>query len=165
MQIYWGVAAKSKDGDLSISAIEYFSSDEKQNKKVHLKINYTSEQADKAIQGALLAQDYLDYKGEFDCKKVLMYLYQTNIDDPKASGKTADKAVIKTVSDRPLPVNFASELDQQKIRSILDDPKENPFKMGFVVDVIVETDRNGIPTFYRVFNVSEIIREEGDSEP
>ena len=159
------VAAKSKDADFSISAIEYSSSDEKQNKKVHLKINYTSEQAYKAKQGTLLAQKYLDYKGESDYKKVLMYFYQTNIDDPKASGRTSDKVVIKTVLDRPLPVYFVSELDRQKIRRILDDPNENPFKMSFVVDVNVETDRKEIPTFYRVINVSEIIREEGDSEP
>ena len=152
------VAAKSKEGDFEISAIEYSSSDEGENKKVHLKINYTSDEAYTAKKGALLAQKHLDAKGDADYEKVLMYFYQTNIDDPKANGRTADKAVISSIWDKPLPVFFVSDLDQQKIRYILDDPKENPFKLSFVVDVNVETNMNEIPTFYRVVNLVQIIR-------
>lgn len=154
------VAAKSKSGNFGISVIEYTTADDKKKKKVHLKINYTSEEAYDAKRGALLAQKSLEYKGEADYKKVLMYFYQTNVDDPKASGRTADKAIIKTIFDRPLPVFFISELDQQKIRYILDDPNENPFRLSFIVDVNVETDRNDLPRFYRVINVNEIIKDD-----
>ena len=154
------VASKSKEGNYEISAIEYSSADEKIKKKVHLKVSYTSEEAYNAKRGALLAQKLLEHRGDADYKKVSMHFYQTNIDDPKASGRTADKAIIRTISDKPLPVYFVSDLDQQKIRYILDDPNENPFRVSLVVDVNVETNRHDEPVFYRIMGVDEIITDD-----
>lgn len=157
------VATKSK-GVFGVSALDYSSIDNREGREIHLSIRYESEEAHAAQRGALIAQKLLEHRGDADFKKVLMYFYQTNIDNPKSSGRTSDKAVIKLISDKPLPVFFVSNLDQQKIRYVLDDPNENPFKLSFVVDVNVETDRNEIPRFYRVISVDEIIREEDQED-
>ena len=126
-----------------------------------LKISYTSEEAFTARRGAIKAQKALEYTSDADHKSVLMYFYQTNVDDPKSTGRTGDKAIIRAIRDKPLPVYFVSELDQQKIKYMMADPDTNPFKASFVVDVNVETDRNDIPRIYRIMHVHEIISGEG----
>jgi hypothetical protein len=156
------VVAKNKEGNLGIKVIEY--SDGPEDSKLHLKIGFSSEEAYTARKGALIAQKALEYKGEADFRSVLMYFFQTNTDEPKSAGRTGDKAIIKSISDKPLPVYFVSEMDQQRIMYTLSDPKVNPFKASLIVDVNTETDRNDIPRFYRIVHVHEIIPGD-DDEP
>ena len=117
-------------------------------------------QRSEARKGALIAKEKFGQRSEADYKKVLMNLYQINTDSPKASGRTSHKVVISSISEKPLPVYFASNMDQDKIRNILNDPKQNPFKLGFVVDVNVENNSDKLPGFYRVLNVIEIIKND-----
>jgi hypothetical protein len=152
------VVAKNKTGNLGISVIEY--DDEHTDSKVHLSIGFSSEEAYTARKGALIAQKSLEYKGEAEHRSVLMYFYQTNIDDPKSVGRTGDKAIIRAISGKPLPVYFVSEMDQQKIAYTVSDPAVNPFKASYIVDVNVETDRNDVPRFYRIVRVIDIIPGE-----
>lgn len=149
------VVAKNKNGNLGIDVIEY--SDQSKDAKIHLKMRFSSEEAYAARKGALIAQKALEYKGEADYKGVLMYFYQANTDEPKVTGRTGNKVIIKSISEKPLPVFFVSELDQQKITYTLTEPKTNVFKASFIVDVNVETDRKDIPRLYRVIRVHEII--------
>jgi len=66
----------------------------------------------------------------------------------------------QAIYEKPLPVYFISDLDQQKIRFIIHDEKRNPLKVSFNVDVNVEKDRNNTPKFYRIVNVHEIYTDE-----
>lgn len=152
------VVSDNKGGNLGISVAEYAKANEEA--KVYAKFTYTSEQAFEAQKGALLAQRALDEKGAADYNNVLMYFYQTNIEDSKAQGKTGEKAIIKGIHPKELPVFFVSQLDQDRIRGMKNDPKANPFKSSYRVDVNVETDRNDMPKFYRVLRVHEIIPDE-----
>ncbi len=154
------VVAKNKDGSLGINVIEY--ADGPSDAKVHLKVSFSSEEAYTARKGALIAQKALEYKGEADHRSVLMYFYQTNTDEPKATGRTGNKAIIKSISSKPLSVYFVSEMDQQQIVYTLADPKINHFKASLIVDVNVETDRNDIPRFYRIVHVHKIIPGDED---
>lgn len=123
------VVAKNKEGNLGIDVIEY--TDTSSEAKVHLKVSFSSEEAYAARKGALIAQKALEYKGEADHKSVLMYFYQANTDEPRVTGRTGNKAIIKSISEKPLPVIFVSEIDQQKIMYTLAEPKMNLFK-GYV---------------------------------
>jgi len=155
------VIADSKTGSLGINVIEYEQS--AKDAKSHLRIKFSSDEAFEARKGALLARKALEVTGDADHKNVLMYFYQTNIDDPKADGRTGDKAIIKSVWPKPLSVYFISELDQQKIRNVIHDSHLNPLKASYRVDVNVETDRNDVPRFYRVMNVHEVIPGDDDN--
>jgi len=156
------VVAKNKNGNLGIKVIEY--EDGPDNAKIYLNIQFSSEEAYAAKKGALIAQKALEYKGEADHRSVLMYFYQTNTDEPKVTGRTGQKAIINSISKKPLPVYFVSEMDRQKIVYTFSDPKLNPFKSSIIVDVNVETDRNEIPRFYRIVHVHEIIPGDDDNE-
>lgn len=157
------VVSKNKDGALALNVIEY--EDSMHDQRVHLRISFSSEEAYSARRGALKAQKALEATGEADHKQVIMYFWQTNVDDPKEAGRTGDKAIIKAISDKPLRVYFVSKVDREKIKYLLAESKINPFKASFIVDANVETDRNDVPRQYRVMHVHEIIPgEEEESD-
>lgn len=122
----------------------------------------TSEEAAEAQRGAMIAQKVLDYRGAADYEQVLMYFQRTSTEASKSDGRTDDKAVINSISPKPLPVHFASALDAARVNDMKLDPKQNPFKSAFRVDVNVETDRNQVPRFYRVVHLHEVIPDEED---
>lgn len=130
--------------------------------EVYAEVVLTSSEAREAERGALIAQKLLDYRGEADHKNVLMYFQRTSTDETKSDGRTDDKAIISSISDKALPVHFASPLDQAKINDQKSDPNQNPFKSAYRVDVNVEVDRKGVPRFYRVVHLHEILPEDDD---
>ncbi|MCW7552587.1 hypothetical protein NX722_07975 [Endozoicomonas gorgoniicola] len=152
--------ADNKDGQLGFSVIEY--EEERADAKVKFNIKFTSDEALQARRGALLSKQALEQTSDADHKNVLMYFHQTNIDDPKADGRTGDKAVVKSLSIDPLSVFFLSEMDREKIRYLIHDKNQNPLKVSFNVDVNVETDKNDKPRFYRVSRVHEIYFDDED---
>lgn len=127
-------------------------------------VSYTREQALEAQRGALIASKLLDYRGDADYRNVLLYFQRTSTDAPRSEGRTNDKAIIGSISQKALPVYFASELDAARVRDMKADPSQNPFKSAFRVDVNVESDRNGVPRFYRVLHIHEVIADAGTED-
>lgn len=138
-------AAKAKDAD---------------GASVVYELQYTSEEAAEAQRGAMIAQKVLDYRGGAEHENVLLYFQRTSTDAAKSDGRTDDKAVVNSISPKPLPVHFASPLDAARVNDMKADPKQNPFKAAFRVDLNVETDRNRVPRFYRVVHIHEVIPDE-----
>ena len=163
-QDFTKLIAKNKGGDLNLSVFEYEETKSAKTRKEYLKITFSSDDAGNAQRGALIASKALERREASDYEKVLMYFYQTNIDDPKSEGRTGQKVVIKRVHDKPLPVYFVSDLDKQKVNYIMQSHENNPFKVSYIVDVNVETDRNEIPRAYRVIRVHDVISEEDGAE-
>ena len=90
-------------------------------------------------------------------ERVLMYWHQArNITD----SPVGDRVVIESVSKSALKVVFANE--SLKFRTI-SMANENPFKLGFIVDVEVQTVRD-VPKAYTVTDVYDSISlfDEGD---
>lgn len=155
------VVAENKRGNLRISAIKA-GAEAANGDRIYAEINFTSEEAAQVQRGALLAQKVLDYRGDADYENVLLYFQRTSTDAAKSDGRTDDKAIINSISSKPLPVHFASQLDAARVNDMKADPAQNPFKAAFRVDVNVETDRNQMPRFYRVVHLHEVIPDEDD---
>ena len=158
IQDFLQVSANANKGKLSLSVAEF--TKEERGKKIYVRHEYKSDEVFEAQKGAILAQNKLEHKGEADYKDVLMYFQQTNTDKSKAEGRTAEKAFIKSIYKKELPVYIISDLDKDRVMGLKDDPTMNPFKASYRVDVNVETDRNNIPKFYRVLAIKEIIPSE-----
>lgn len=152
------LVGKNKDANLGMKALKYEESSGMD--KAVLEILFSDEECRSAEKGAIRALEVLDQREKADKEKVLMYFYQTNIDDPKSAGRTGDKALIQSISKDPLSVYVLSEIDQQKIRYVLDDKDHNPLLTGFVVDVNIENDRKGQPKIYRVLRVHDVIYDD-----
>jgi len=88
-------------------------------------ITLTSEEAAEAQRGALIAQKVLDYRGAADYENVLLFLQQTSTDRTKSEGRTADKAIVNSISPKALPVYFASQLDAARVNDMKTDPSQN----------------------------------------
>ena len=155
------LVSKNKDSNLGLHALKYEESSGEDNSV--LEISFTGNECKEAEQGAIRALEVLENKEDADREKVLMYFYQTNIDDPKTKGRTGDKAIINSISKEPLSVYVIPEVAQQKIRYVLDDKSHNPLHTGFVVDVNIEKDRKGMPRIYRVMRLHDVIYDEEDS--
>lgn len=155
-----GVVGKNHGGKFALRARA--GSETPNGHKVYAEVELTSDEAAEAQRGALVAKKVLDYRGDADHPNVLMYFQQTSTDDAKATGRTADKAIIRSISKDALPVHFASELDQARINDMKSDPHQNPFKAAFRVDVNVELDRHDLPRFYRVLHLHEVMPDEGE---
>lgn len=152
------LVGQNTDSNLGFKAIKF--EEGEGSDKVMLEILFSDEKCREAEKGASRALELLDQRERADKEKVLMYFYQTNIDDPKSAGKTGDMALIQSVSQEPLSVYILSEMDQQRIRYVLDDRAHNPLYTGFVVDVNIENDRRGIPKIYRVLRVHDVIYDD-----
>ena len=148
----------SEQGELGLSVAEY--GKETKEEKIHVSFKYSSDEAFEARKGAILAQDILESKGDADYKNVLMYYQQTNTDESKSDGKTGERAVIKLIHPKPLPVYLVSNLDKEKVKAHKADPSLNPLKVSYLVDVNVETDRNDFPKHYRVVRIIDTIRDD-----
>lgn len=154
------VVSKERNGKFALRARA--GSETPDGHRVYAELELTSDEAADVQRGALIAQKVLDYREDADHKNVLMYFQRTSTEDTKSDGKTDDKAIINSISHKPLPVHFASTLDQNRINDLKGDPHSNPFKAAYRVDVNVEKDRKGAPRFYRVLRVHEILPDEED---
>jgi hypothetical protein len=154
------LVGKNQNGTLGISAIKY--EEETAEDKIVLEMKFLSQHCREAESGANKALQILDNGEKADKEKVLMYFFQTNTDDPKSGGRTGDKAIISSVTDKPLSVYVISEIDQNRIRNVLDDKTHNPLLTGFVVDVNIEKDRKGEPKIFRVLRVHDVEYDDGE---
>lgn len=79
-------------------------------------------------------------------EKVVLYWYQAR-NDPKS--QAGDHAIIESISPGPVK----AVVDEETKSKMLSGP-ENPFQLGYLVDVEVETI-NSKPSIYKVLNIHE----------
>lgn len=84
--------------------------------------------------------------------------FRTDREKGKSSGQTSDRGIIAKITDKPLPVFFASEIDNAKDR--MTKIKANPFDLVYKVDTAIEYDDEGNPTRYIIMNINEIIGDK-----
>lgn len=98
----------------------------------------------------------IEEKTATDYQRVLMAFVQSNIKDTELGKRTGERVVIESIYDRDLPVIYASDLAEQRIKHEIREADDNVYKKGFVVDVNVEL-RNRKPAAYRVTHCHQVI--------
>lgn len=71
-------------------------------------------------------------------RRVLMRYTRTDVHDAAINKRSGERVVIATISDRDLPIIYASEMVEQEIRGYIRESDENAYKRGFVVDAMVQ---------------------------
>lgn len=89
-------------------------------------------------------------------RRVLMYWHQAS----KKAGSKSDRVVIESISDKPLKVIFD---DDPEIKDKMLSGKDNPFNIGFLVDVELIT-KQGRPVAYQVIHLYEVLEEDEDED-
>lgn len=154
------MVAESKGSDLGLRAIQYVET----RGKVQFSAEFNSDECREAQRGAERALRAFDASEEADYPGVLMYFQQTNRDDPKAGGRTGDRAIIGTISDRPKRVHFLSTVDHDRIRHLLNDRGRNPLHTPMLVDASVERSPSGKPMLYRIIRLIDILDDDEEDE-
>ena len=89
-------------------------------------------------------------------KLVLITFKQSNVKDIAMGKRTGERVAIEDISSRDLPLIYASELAEQRIKHEVREADENVYKKGFIVDVNVQLV-GGRPAGYRVTNLHQVI--------
>ncbi len=94
---------------------------------------------------------------------VLMRLFQTNLGEAVADRSSGEKGIIESITDRPRRLIYASDLAGQRIKSAWAEEGQNPYELGFVVDVDVQMVDDK-PRAYRIMDVHEIFPLDEDDD-
>jgi hypothetical protein len=121
---------------------------------LYIQLNSTEANAAQNAAGREIANLSDSQIGEHS--KVLLYWFQARNERGNSPG---DKAIIESITSRPVRVTFAS--DSIKAKMLFDE--QNPFRVAYVVDVMVETI-NGRPALYKITALHEKFdRDDGGS--
>lgn len=87
--------------------------------------------------------------------EVLMAFQQADKSPGKERGRTGDRVVISSVTDKPLPVYFPRAAADIKRRIL--EQTENPFAKGYIVDADVQYAGDDTPRVYTVIGLHDIV--------
>jgi hypothetical protein len=83
-------------------------------------------------------------------REVMLFFQQASRAPGKEDGRTADKAIVPDVSDKPLPTYFRKGVNDLKRKMVQGDDK--PLTKAFIVDIHVQ-EIGGVPKAYIVTDV------------
>ncbi|MDF1816762.1 MAG: hypothetical protein P1V20_31455, partial [Verrucomicrobiales bacterium] len=112
------------------------------------------------VKAGIEIRKYIDNANATDehiTKNALLYFHQLSKKSKIEAAKTPDRGVIEELNRHHLPVFFASEMDEARVKQL----GENPFKYSFYVDVITQTKR-GKAMSYKVIKIHKITKDEPD---
>lgn len=144
--------ALDPDGMLSLESAVYQDGKRKQGAAFH----FTTKEAVRAAHNIEAHQRSIERRDNADFERALIVFAQANIRDVPVGKRTSERVKIEPISDRDLPLVYASALAEQRIKHEIQEADENVFKKGFIVDVNVET-LGGRPVAYRVTNLHQVI--------
>lgn len=98
----------------------------------------------------------IEHKSGVDHERMLMVFTRSDVRTPPVGKSTGELVKIERLSERNLPLIYASELAESAIKHEIREAEDNVFKKGFVVDVNVEM-RRGKPAAYKVTNLHQVI--------
>lgn len=148
------VAAIANDPDASATLQAAYFEDGK--KKIKTAFKFTTPQARQAQEQLENHKQELERNDVADHARVLMVFRQCNVRDVILGKRTGETVLIEDVSLKELPLIYASDLAEQRIKHEIREAEDNVFKKGFVVDVNVQL-RGGKPVAYRVTNLHQVI--------
>jgi hypothetical protein len=144
--------ANDPDGSASIEAAVF----EDGRRKIKAAVKFTSREAVRAVEHIEEHRKRLERKDSADFPRVLMVFRQANVKDSAVGKRTGELVMVEQISDRELPLIYASDLAEQRIKHEIREADDNLFKKGFIVDVNVQT-KGGGAVGYRVTNLHQVI--------
>jgi hypothetical protein len=144
--------ANDPNGSAEIAAAEF----EDGKSKVKASFAFNTAQARVAMDNIEARKRVLDASTDADHERVLMVFVQSNTKNPTPGRRTGELVSIEEVDKRPLPLIYASDLAEERIKHEIREVDDNVYKKGFIVDVNVEI-RSGRQVGFRVTHVHQVI--------
>jgi hypothetical protein len=144
--------ANDPNGHSTLQAVAY----EDGKKKIRAALVFDTSQAREAQRQIEDQKLLLESATSADHQRVLMTFKQSNVKDTAMGKRTGERVAIEDISSRDLPLIYASELAEERIKHEVREADENVYKKGFIVDVNVQLV-GGRPAGYRVTNLHQVI--------
>jgi len=148
--------ANGPNGSAELKTVKYENG--KRDEKVF--ISFRTKEAKKAVKTINDHIVEIEGKSSEIVENSLMVFFQSNT---KNSEKPGDKAIIESISSKPLAVLYASDLAREKIKGEMVSGDRNIYKLGFFVDLYV-TYSNGKPVSYHITAVRDVIDLPDDED-
>ncbi len=113
-------------------------------------------QAQTAIENLSSERLERERKEQAQHPKVLLVFQQTKASAARMGKPTGDLGIVESIDTKPHKVVYVSQLAGDQIKAQIKAPGQNPYEVGFIVDVNVETV-GGRPKAYRVMALHEVI--------
>lgn len=148
------VAAIAKDpkANSSLSAVWF----EKTEKKTQVALKFNDREAKRGTAEMTQHRLELEKRSEADRPRVLMVFKRIDKGKAAVGKKSGEQVIIQAIDARAMPLVYATELVEARIKSEIADTEENIFKKAFEVDVNIE-EVNGKAVAYRVTHVHAVI--------
>ena len=144
--------ASDSNGSAELQACTF----EDGERKIRSSFKFTTKEA-KSVQSnaksMLLELDASDSKIH---ERVLMVFTRSDVGAAKVGKRSGERVRIESISDKTLPIMYASDLAEQKIKHEIREAEENIYKKAFIVDVKVELI-NQNPAAYSILNLHDVI--------
>lgn len=88
--------------------------------------------------------------------RVLMLFKRSDTGNAPLEKRSGERAVISSISEKDLPIMYASELAEERIKHEIRESDQNIYKKGFNVDVSVQY-KGEKPVVYKVIEVHQVI--------
>lgn len=124
--------------------------------KVSAAFKFDTNQARAIEDNVQTAKIALEHKDRADYLRALMVFTRSDVTTVPMGKSTGERVRIDSISDRSLPLIYASDMAEQSIKHEIREAEDNVFKKGFIVDVNVES-RGGRAIAYRVTNLHQVI--------
>jgi len=131
-------------------------------RKIRCKFQFTAQEAREAQQQLADHRKEMDGTKGSDFERVLLRFVRPSVESGKPGRKTGERGIIDRIHTKALPILYASELAEQRLRSELFAVEVNVFRMFFDVDVNVETNSSERPMAYRIVQVHAVIEPSED---
>jgi hypothetical protein len=126
-------------------------------REVRAAITFSTPESRKALRSLEAHRLELEKSESADYERQLMVFRRMDREDAKVGRPTGERVIINRLSPQDLPLIYASQMAEDRIKHEMREAKENVFKKGFVVDVNMETAPNGRPRAYRVTSFHQVI--------
>jgi hypothetical protein len=141
--------AKDSNGTVSINA--------RDSAQVYVQVTINQTEANAIQNKAEREIEALKVPDQKTFKKVLLYWHKATAD---SSSHPSDRAIIDSITDKPLRVFFPD--DDVATKAAMIAGKDNPFTAGFLVDVELQTIK-GEPYAYKVTHLYETLNDGAPS--
>lgn len=127
---------------------------------IRVAFKFSSDEAKEAERQITAHRKELEARSDAAESRVLLRFVRPSIEAGKP-GRKAERGIIEKLHDKPLPILYASELTEQRIRHELMATEGNVFHRLFDVDVNVERNASDKPVAYRIMALHQVIEDDG----
>ncbi|MGU9962725.1 MAG: hypothetical protein ACNYPD_01320 [Candidatus Halichondribacter symbioticus] len=124
------------------------------SKKIIFKMS--QDEAQKVIEGKRIVDEARNKTSTENYNNVLLRFIPARIGNSKGRSQTGLRGIIKTLSKDSLPVYMVKEI-KNEVANSMDNEKGNPFKVDYLVDVIVTKNKDGKIESYEITEWNKIV--------